>query len=51
MVATLGLYPLSVAIAGVLTSRLGPAILFPISGAMMLAAALFGWLQREVRKL
>lgn len=51
MVATLGLYPFSVAIAGVLTSRLGPAILFPISGAMMLAAALFGWLQREVRKL
>src|SRR5579885_2855522 len=51
MVATLGLYPFSVAIAGVLTSRLGPAILFPISGAMMLVAALFGWLQREVRKL
>lgn len=51
MVATLGLYPFSVAIAGVLTARLGPAMLFPISGAMMLAAALFGWLQREVRKL
>ncbi|HLI09706.1 MAG TPA: MFS transporter [Ktedonobacteraceae bacterium] len=51
MVATLGLYPFSVAIAGVLTSRLGPAILFPISGAMMLAAALFGWLQPEVRKV
>jgi predicted MFS family arabinose efflux permease len=51
MVATLGLYPFSVAIAGVLTSRMGPAILFPISGAMMLAAALFGWLQREVREL
>jgi MFS family permease len=51
MMATLGLYPFSVAIAGVLTSRLGPAILFPISGAMMLAAAFFGWLQPEVRKL
>lgn len=51
MVATLGLYPFSVALAGVISTHLGPAILFPISGAMMLAAALFGWLQREVRQL
>lgn len=51
MVATLGLYPFSVALAGVISTHLGPAILFPISGTMMLAAALFGWLQREIRKL
>ena len=49
--ASLGLYPLSVALVGVMTSRFGPVILFPISGAMMLGASAFGWLQREVRKL
>jgi len=49
--ASLGLYPLSVALVGALTSRFGPVLLFPISGAMMLGAAAFGWLQREVRKL
>lgn len=49
--ASLGLYPLSVALVGALTSHFGPVILFPISGAMMLGASAFGWLQREVRKL
>jgi MFS family permease len=49
--ASLALYPISVAIAGVLTAHLGPVLLFPLSGAMMLVAALFGWSQSEVRKL
>jgi MFS family permease len=49
--ASLGLYPFSVAFAGMLTARLGPVLLFPLSGAMMLVAALFGCLQREVREL
>ena len=46
--ASLGLYPFSVALAGLITARLGPVVLFPLSGAMMLLAALFGWLQPEV---
>lgn len=49
--ASLGLYPFSVALAGLLTTRFGPVLLFPLSGAMMLIAAAFGWLQREVRNL
>jgi MFS family permease len=49
--ASLGLYPLSVALVGVVSSHVGPVILFPISGAMMLGAAVFGWLQRDIRKL
>ena len=49
--ASLGLYPLSVALVGVVSSHVGPVILFPISGAMMLVAAAFGWLQRDIRKL
>jgi MFS family permease len=49
--ASLGLYPLSVALVGVVSSYVGPVILFPISGAMMLRAAAFGWLQRDIRKL
>jgi len=51
MVATLGLYPISVALAGIVSTHAGSRILFPISGAMMLGAALFGWIQREVREL
>jgi MFS family permease len=49
--ASLGLYPFSVALAGVLTARFGPVLLFPLSGAMMLVAAIFGWTQREIRTL
>lgn len=49
--ASPGLYPLSVALVGVVSSHVGPVILFPISGAMMLGAAAFGWLQRDIRKL
>lgn len=49
--ASLGLYPLSVALVGVVSSHVGPVILFPISGAMMLGAAAFGWLQRDIREL
>jgi predicted MFS family arabinose efflux permease len=49
--ASLGLYPLSVALVGVLSSHIGPVIIFPISGAMMLLASAFGWLQRDVRQL
>jgi MFS family permease len=51
MVATLGLYPFSVALVGIISARIGPQVLFPVSGAMMLGAALFGLMQREIRKL
>ena len=49
--ASLGLYPFSVALAGILASHFGPAIIFPISAIMMLGASAFGWLQREIREL
>ena len=49
--ASLGLYPFSVALAGIVSSHFGPAILFPISAAMMLGASAFGWLQHEIREL
>lgn len=51
MVASLGLYPFSVALAGFISTHLGPAILFPLSGAMMLIAGLFGLSQKEIRQL
>ncbi len=51
MVASLGLYPFSVALAGFISTHFGPTILFPLSGAMMLIAALFGLSQREIRAL
>jgi len=49
--ASLGLYPLSVALVGILVFHFGPVMLFPVAGAMMLVAASFGWLQRDVRDL
>jgi hypothetical protein len=51
MVASLGLYPFSVALAGFISTHFSPAILFPLSGAMMLVAGLFGLSQREIREL
>jgi MFS family permease len=51
MVASLGLYPLSVALAGFVTVHFGPVIFFPISSSLMLIAAVFGILQREIREL
>jgi hypothetical protein len=51
MVASLGLYPLSVALAGFVTVHFGPVIFFPISSSLMLIAAIFGILQREIREI
>jgi MFS family permease len=51
MIATLGLYPFSVALAGIVSTHAGPLILFPISGTLMLLAALFGLSQKEIRRL
>lgn len=51
MFASLGTYPISVALGGVLTNQFGPAILFPFSGALLLLALLFGLAQKELRNL
>ncbi len=51
MFANFGLYPLSVAVGGLVVDRFGPAILFPITGAMMFGAILYGIFQRELRDL
>ena len=51
MFASFGTYPLSVAIVGVIVARLGPTIIFPVSGAVLCIAILFGLFQRELREL
>ena len=51
MLATFGAFPLSVAVAGIVVNRFGPAILFPVSGAALFAAILFGLSQRELREV
>lgn len=48
---SLGTYPLSVALGGVLTKLLGPVILFPFSGLTLFLAVLFGITQQELRDL
>jgi MFS family permease len=49
--ASLGSYPISVLLAGILINHTGPAIMFPISGAFLALGASYGLFQREIRKL
>lgn len=51
MLGSLGTYPISVALAGVLLGQFGPAILFPWSGLILGLAILLGLMQRELREL
>lgn len=51
ILATFGLYPLSVALAGTVAARWNAAVLFPFCGIAMLAAAALGMLQSEVREV
>lgn len=49
MLAGAGTFPISTAIAGVLTRHLGPAPVFPVAGVLLAAAILGGLTQRELR--
>ncbi len=49
MFCTFGMYPVSVALAGVLANQFGPAILFPFGGLLIGLVMLFGMTQRAVR--
>jgi MFS family permease len=49
--SSFGVYPISVALAGVLAHRFGPAILFPLGGLLIGLVMLFGMTQRALRTL
>jgi hypothetical protein len=49
MLCAFGTFPLSVAVSGVLVRHLGPVPFFPLAGALVAAAMLFGLTQREFR--
>ncbi|HEU5348412.1 MAG TPA: MFS transporter [Ktedonobacterales bacterium] len=51
MFANFGLYPISVAVGGVVVDHFGPAILFPITGALLAVAIVYGLFQRELRNM
>ncbi|HEU5375912.1 MAG TPA: MFS transporter [Ktedonobacteraceae bacterium] len=51
MFASFGSYPISLALAGVLTNAFGPAILFPFGGATLILAIFLGIAQKELREL
>jgi len=51
LLANVSVYPLSVALAGLVTTRFGPIVLFLATGGLMALAGLFGCLQPEMRKL
>jgi MFS family permease len=48
---SVGTYPISVALAGVLTNHFGPVILFPFSGLVLFLTILLGIAQKELRDL
>jgi hypothetical protein len=49
MLCAFGMFPLSVAISGVLVRHLGPTVFFPAAGAVVAVAVLGGLTQREFR--
>lgn len=49
MLAAVGIFPVSTAVAGLLTRHLGPSPVFPIAGILLAAAMLGGLTQREFR--
>jgi MFS family permease len=51
MFSSFGMYPLSVALAGVLSNQLGPALLFPFGGLLLGLAILFGMTQKALREI
>jgi predicted MFS family arabinose efflux permease len=51
LLANVSVYPLSVALAGLVTTRFGPLVLFLATGGLLALASLFGWLEPEMRKL
>ncbi|HEV2581984.1 MAG TPA: MFS transporter [Ktedonobacteraceae bacterium] len=51
MFGSLGSYPLSVVIVGVVVARAGPSIIFPIGGAMLFLAVLYGLFQKQIWEL
>jgi MFS family permease len=46
-----GVYPLSVALAGILSNQLSPAIFFPFGGLLLALAMLLGMTQRALREI
>lgn len=51
MFASLGTYPLSVALGGAVVARLGPVVIFPAGGILLALAITYGFFQREVREM
>lgn len=51
MLANFGVYPLSVALGGAITTRLGPSVIFLAAGGLIALSSLFGWLEPEMRTL
>jgi MFS family permease len=51
MFSSFGLYPLSVALAGVLSNQFGPAILFPFGGLLLGLVMVFGMTQKALREI
>jgi predicted MFS family arabinose efflux permease len=50
MLCVFGSFPVSVAVSGVLVRHIGPALFFPVAGALVAVAIVIGLTQREFRE-
>jgi MFS family permease len=51
MLANYGVYPLSVAVGGVIATRFGPSVIFVAGGVLIALSSVVGWLEPEMRDL
>jgi hypothetical protein len=49
MLAAIGVFPISVFVAGIVVQHFGPAVFFPLAGGLLTAAILFGLSQSSWR--
>jgi hypothetical protein len=49
MLAAIGVFPISVFLAGIVVQHFGPAVFFPLAGGLLTAAILFGLSQSSWR--
>ena len=51
MLGSLGSYPVSVLLTGILVTHTGPTLMFPLCAIFLSAGALFGLARREIREM
>ena len=51
LLAAYGIYPLSVALGGLVTQHFGPIVMFLLAGLALLGAVVYAWVQGTLQKV